>query len=335
MENETLSAEEQEIAAAFAEFTAEPGEKAVTKTPEELAAEAEAAKVALAAPAAKTPEELAAEAEAAKVALAAPAAKTPEELAAEAEAAKVAAELEATKAAEADAAKTAAAAAAKTEVDPELAALRAEIEALKNPKKPVAETPLYSAEEQVAITKYNEDWPDISKAEALVRRAEYRDLVGYIFDQIRQKYDPELESVKSYVHERSGTDQYSAIKSLVPDYDTVRDKALAWVETQPTYLKAAYQQVASEGSAADVADLINRFKTETKYVTPATPAAKVETPPAGAQPANITPAAKAAAAKLTVVKTGRTEAGTATEDTFETAFAAYAAEEEKRLSAKR
>lgn len=224
--------------------------------------------------------------------------------------------------------------------DPRIAELYAQIEALKPKEQPAPPAPIYTADEEAVLKKYTEDWPDIAKAEALVRRAEYQELVQHVFKEFRQelqKVHDEYTPVMEYVSNRSGEDQYANIVKLVPDYDAVRDKALAWIETQPDWLKSAYTRVADAGTPAEVAALIGRFKKETSYAAPAAvaPAAPAPAPvaPVAAAPA-LSPAAKQAAAKLTVVKTGRSEAGTATEETFENAFSAYAAEEEKRLSRK-
>lgn len=321
----TPEQEDADFTAAFAEFSPEEGAAApIVKTPEEIAAE-EAAKAA-AAPV-KTPEEIAAEEAAAKAA-AAPA-KTPEEIAAEEAAAKAAAgpdwqseidQLKQNLAAERAAREAAAAEAAKPE------------------PKPAVELPLYTADEQAVLTKYQEDWPDVSKAEALMRRAEYKDLVGYIFQQVRA----ELAPLQDFVSTQAPRTQYSEITKLVPDYDDVRDKTLEWVDSQPAYLKAAYKNVTDNGSPEEVADLINRFKKETSYVppaapaSPALPAAGAATPTTPAVPAKpaapaLPAAATKAAAKLAVVKTGRTEQESGTsDDDFDGAFAKYAASEDKQ-----
>jgi hypothetical protein len=315
----TPEQEDADFTSAFAEFSPEGGAPAhVVKTPEEIAAEAAAAAAVV-----KTPEEIAAEAAAAAAAV-----KTPEEIAAE------------------EAAAAAAKAAApdwQTEISQlksNLAAERAAreaaaAEAVKPAPATVKELPLYSADEQAVLTKYQEDWPDVSKAEALMRRAEYTDLVGYIFQQMRA----ELAPLQDFVSTQAPRTQYSEIVKLVSDYDDVRDKALAWVDSQPDYLKAAYKQVTDGGSPEEVADLITRFKKETNYVSPAAPtpsattgAAASTTPAVPAKPAApaLPAAATKAAAKLAVVKTGRTEqeSGTSDED-FDGAFANYAANEDK------
>ena len=318
---QTPEQEDADFTAAFAEFSPEEGAAApVVKTPEEIAAEAAAA----AAPVVKTPEEIAAEAAAA----AAPVVKTPEEIAAEEAAAKAAAPDWQTEIAQ-----------LKTNLAAERAAREAAAaEAVKPAPATVKELPLYTADEQAVLTKYQEDWPDVSKAEALMRRAEYKDLVGYIFQQVRA----ELAPLQDFVSTQAPRTQYSEIVKLVSDYDDVRDKALAWVDSQPDYLKAAYKQVTDGGSPEEVADLINRFKKETNYASPAVPAspatspsgAATFTPPAApAKPAApaLPAAATKAAAKLAVVKTGRTEQESGTsDDDFDGAFAKYAASEDKQ-----
>jgi hypothetical protein len=325
--------DEQEFSAAFAEFTSgEPASAAPGKTPEELAAEAAAA-----ADPVKTAEELAAEAAASA---AAASGKTPEELAAEAAAApvKTAEELAAEAAASAAPAKTpeelaaeAAVAAVKPVKNPEIEALQAEIAALKATQPapvgaaqpaPVEAAPVYTADEQAALTKYQEDWPDIAAGEALLRRAEYKELVAYVFQQVQEYYAP----VQEFFQTRSGKDQYSDIVALVPDYDVVRDKALAWIAGQPAYLKAAYTQVANEGSPKDVADMITRFKTETGYAAAALPVTPAIVPVvAAALPVAAVKAAKA----LAVVKSARSEQSQGVdENDFEGAFKEFAAKEE-------
>lgn len=211
----------------------------------------------------------------------------------------------------------------------EIAALKAQLAALQNPAPvapaapaPAAPAPIYTAEEQAQLTEYQASWPDVHAGEALIRRAEYRELVGYIFDQVRAQIDPAL----SFVQRQQGRTQYGDLIELVPDYDEVRDKTLAWVDTQPEYLKKAYKEVANAGSASDVADLINRFKKETNYASAAVPAAApAAAPVAVAAPVKALPAAAAAAvASLKVVKSSRSEASTPVDsNNYDAAFAEF------------
>lgn len=243
----------------------------------------------------------------------------------------------------------------------QFAALQAELAALKKQSAAPAEQPrteqpraepppLYTADEQAVIEGYLKEWPDVAKGEALMRRAEYSQLVKYVFDQFAPRLDA-LESSQTSVSTRT---QYQDIVSLVPDYDTVRDATLAWIDTQPGYLKSAYQKVAEEGSPQDVADLITRFKKETGYVagrtgtsaTPATPAAAAPAgtgataaptgsaqaagaqgaaASAGAVSASLPAAAQAAAAALKPVKTTRSEPVSSPDpNDFDAAFKEFA-----------
>jgi hypothetical protein len=227
----------------------------------------------------------------------------------------------------------------------QLATARAELaEARKAPVAPVApvapapvvETPapppIYTADEQATLTKYQEDWPDVVKGEALTRRAEYQGLINHVFESLR----PTIEALQESAQKNSSRTQYSDLVALVPDYQQVREPTLAWIETQPGFLKKAYQDVAANGSAQDVAHLIERFKKETDYVpasgagapgAPVVPAAE----PAAAAARTVPPvraalpaAAAAAATSLKVVKSGRTEPTTAPDpNDFDAAFAEF------------
>jgi hypothetical protein len=227
----------------------------------------------------------------------------------------------------------------------QLAAVRAElVEARKAPVAPVApvapapvvETPapppVYTADEQATLAKYQEDWPDVVKGEALTRRAEYQGLINHVFESLR----PTIEALQESAQKNSSRTQYSDLVSLVPDYPQVREPTLAWIETQPGFLKKAYQDVAANGSAEDVAHLIERFKKETNYVAPVatdppvatdkpvatTPAAARTVPPART---TLPAAAAAAATSLKVVKSSRTEPVTAPDpNDFDAAFAEFA-----------
>lgn len=230
--------------------------------------------------------------------------------------------------------------AAQPDYAAQIAALTAQLEELKKAPAPTpapaAETPkpppVYTDEEKKIVDDYLKEWPDMARGEALLRRGEYQQLVGYMFEQLR----PRLEALEAGYQTSSTRTQYQDIVSLVPDYDAVRDATLAWIDTQPAYLKEAYQRVANEGTAKDVADLITRFKKETNYATPATaPAAAAPaaggavTAPAAGTPAAATgglaPAAAAAAASLRVVKTSRSEPVTAPDpNDFDAAFKEFA-----------
>jgi hypothetical protein len=177
--------------------------------------------------------------------------------------------------------------------------------------------PIYSAEEQQVLAAYEKDWPDVARAEALRRKAEYRDLIGFVFNEVAKELRPIVETVQAMSTRTHLTD----LKSTVEDYDTIRDKVIDWVDTQPVYLQTAYKAVIDAGTVEEVADLINRYRRDTG-ATAAQPAAapatrKVET--------ELPTATKQAAAALAPVSSKRSAVIQATDpEDFEAAFEKFA-----------
>lgn len=171
------------------------------------------------------------------------------------------------------------------------------------------------------LTEYQKEWPDVARGEALMRRREYSQLVEHVFGQLR----PVLSAMQEAVERHSEQLMYSDLTQTIPDYDAVRDEVLAWVDTQPSFLKAAYQQVANNGSTDEVAELVNIWRKQTGAAapTPAPVAAPVSTPTPA--PAPLSPAAAAALQSLKPVPTSRssTTAGPDPND-FDAAFAEFA-----------
>lgn len=176
--------------------------------------------------------------------------------------------------------------------------------------------PVLSPEEMEFLNTYEKDWPDIAKAEMLRRRAEYRDLVGYIFSEVAKELSPMLESVRT-VSERT---HLQDLQAKVEDYDDVRDKVIDWVGQQPAYLQPAYNHVIQRGTVDEVEDLINRYKADTGYkvATAPTPARKkMET--------ELPTATKQAAASLAPVSSKRSAVVTGIDSgDFDSAFSAFA-----------
>ena len=173
-----------------------------------------------------------------------------------------------------------------------------------------APPPLFTEAEIRELEAYEKDWPDVAKAEALRRRAEYSQLIGYVFEQVSQRLRP-LEQMTMGGAERS---HLNDLYTLIPDYDQVRDPVLAWVDQQPAYLKNAYMQVAQQGTPAEVADLVGRYKQVTGAQAPAAPVA----------PSAPAPAVRKAAAALAPVKSARSNVADAQPEDFDSAFAAFA-----------
>ena len=176
-----------------------------------------------------------------------------------------------------------------------------------------APPPLFTEAEIKELEAYEKDWPDVAKAEALRRRAEYSQLIGYVFEQVAQRLRP-LEQMTMGGAERS---HLNDLYTLIPDYDQVRDPVLAWVDQQPAYLKNAYMQVAQQGTPAEVADLVGRYKQATGAQVPAAPAAPAA-PPAPA------PQVRKAAANLAPVQSARSGVTDSQPEDFDGAFAVFA-----------
>ena len=177
--------------------------------------------------------------------------------------------------------------------------------------QPAPAPALFTDAEAAELAAYEKDWPDVAKAESLRRRAEYQQLLQYVFDQVGQRLAP-LEQVTMGGAERS---HLNDLYTLVPDYDQVRDPVLAWVDQQPAYLKAAYTQVAQRGTPMEVADLIGRYRQASGAQAPA---------PRAQAPAAPAPGVRRAAAALAPVQSSRSGVVDSQPDDFDGAFAAFA-----------
>lgn len=161
------------------------------------------------------------------------------------------------------------------------------------PQQQAAEPPpIYTPDEQEFLTEYEKDWPDVAKAEALRRRAEYRELTGFIFQTI----GPHIQRLNQMAEQLAARAHYTDLKETVgEDYDTLADQVEAWVDEQPSYLKSAYKNVVVNGTPDEVKDLIDRFKREKGVVqtapqqqaAPTAPPKKVELPTATKQAADL------------------------------------------------
>jgi len=137
------------------------------------------------------------------------------------------------------------------------------------PAAPAPEAPLYTADEETFLNKYVEDWPDVVKAEALIRRAEYKQLMNFVFAEVAKHLTPVMQTVDTLA-ERT---QLSDLRSGVEDYDTIRDKVVDWVATQPAYLRSAYENVIQNGTTEEALDLISRYRSATGDTAKPAPAA--------------------------------------------------------------
>lgn len=162
---------------------------------------------------------------------------------------------------------------------------------------------VYSADEKAELADLQKEWPDLHRMFSLMARQVQVDTLNYAFSEVGKVLVPLQESINTY----STNDHMGAIYEAHEDYDQVYQPVMAWIETQPSFLKAAYQKVVKEGTAEDVVGLIQRFKDETKWAAPAagqggkpaTPAAAASAP--SQQQTGLSEAAKKAAKAMGAV----------------------------------
>lgn len=210
------------------------------------------------------------------------------------------------------------------DVNAQIVALQEQIARLTEAAKaPPAVTPpaedkpvqIYTPEEQTELQALQKEWPDLARMVALMTRQVQHDTLTYAFKEVERVLTPLQTSVGTLTL----SDHEAAIYAAHEDYDQVYQPVMEWIEKQPSFLKAAYQNVVAKGTAQDVCDMVTRFKTETKWVAPkaatppaaAAPAAPAAAPAANQKPAELSDAAKKAATVIGAVGTKRSGGMTA------------------------
>lgn len=190
--------------------------------------------------------------------------KTPEQIAAEAGAA--AEEVEETPEAKAEreaGERAVAAAAEKPLIDAKvLGQTIADALRPKEQPKPVEQQPQspFTNDEIAMIAAVEKDFPDLVRAQRVERVAELKATTAYILGTVSKAIAPLFETMGSIANRAHLGD----INAHVENYDTAtRDGVLAWIETQPGYIKTAMQVVAREGTTDQIVDLIQRYRAET------------------------------------------------------------------------
>jgi hypothetical protein len=174
--------------------------------------------------------------------------------------------------------------------------------------------PLWSDDEVAELNTYIKDWPDVAKYEALRRRGEYKQLVGFVFAEVKKLFEPLAETVDQLATRTHHDD----LTAEIDDYEDIRDKVIAWAGTQPTYLQDAFKHVIEHGTPSEIKDLVGRYKAENP-----SPAQTAKQP--AQQEQELSTAAKKAAASLAPVSSKRAAvAPQGTPDDFAGAFDAYA-----------
>lgn len=180
---------------------------------------------------------------------------------------------------------------------------------------------ILTPDEKAFLADYEKDWPDVARAEAIRRKAEYAHLTGYIFQQVMSRVGP-VEQMLQQLAEHA---QLTQLQATVPDYEADREKVIDWVNKQPTYLQNAYQHVIRSGTVDEVADLVARYRAETGAPAPAAKPATPAPVPVKTKDTELPTATKQAAASLAPVSSKRSAVPQQDDpNDFESAFAKFA-----------
>jgi len=169
---------------------------------------------------------------------------------------------------------------------------------------PAAEGPVWyvpSDDEKAILAAHEEQWPDISKAEAVRTKQAVYNAVQYVFSQMKRTYDPVLDRFGALSDAIESQLTLTMLEKDHSDYESIRDKVAEWVDTLPAFAKAGAKATMKDGTPEEVSELVTEYKKAHPVTAAATP---VATP--AAVKAELSPAAKKAASKLTVVDSKRT-----------------------------
>jgi hypothetical protein len=189
--------------------------------------------------------------------------------------------------------------------------------------QPQPEPSPFTPDEIAAVTEYQTEYPDIAKAEAVLRRADMLAAVRYVMAEVSKALQPTVATVQQLATRTHAGD----LQRLVPDYNVTRDEIVAWAQQQPAYLHQGYAYVINRGTPEEVADLISRYRAST--------GAPVQQPPVQRQlpvqqqrqapPTPQDPATRRALAGLSPVQTKRSASATGVEPVdFDSAFDYFA-----------
>lgn len=150
--------------------------------------------------------------------------------------------------------------------EPDPAALKAEEDA-KAAAQAVADAAkaqeAFTAEEQATLTQVQTDFPDVAKLLQAVERTTiarvqnaYEARLKDLEAKISQQMAPALQVSQQYAKDAHTSE---ILKGHADAFD-VLPKVEAWVDTQPSFLKTAYNAVLDNGSAAQIVELFNLYK---------------------------------------------------------------------------
>ncbi len=169
---------------------------------------------------------------------------------------------------------------------------------------------LLTDEDKAALAEYEADYPEIFKAEALRRQVDITRALNAFAGELGKILQPVLATSQQY----ASVSHEQAIASAHPDYREVTPGLLAWVEKQPGFVKAAYNDVLQNGGTRDVIDLLSAYKQTV---------GAAQTPASAPAPAAAPASQQAAAAALAPVgsRRGQVPTGEVDPNDYDAAFA--------------
>lgn len=165
------------------------------------------------------------------------------------------------------------------------------------PEQPKTIDDYIPEDKQEVVNKYRQEWSEVAEAEQVLREAHLQQVQERIYSELRGALAPVFETTQRL----QVNAHQEAIRKVHPDLDEVKEDLQAWIAEQPEFVRPAYEQVAKQGSAQEVVELINYYKQAkgTTGAAPAVPASSARTQqkpkPAPKQPPAAAKKAMAAA----------------------------------------
>lgn len=208
------------------------------------------------------------------------------------------------------------------------------------PKPEPYKPPDYTPEQKAIVDAYEAEFPEMARAEQIIRSREYHAVTQYIFSQMQPIVQGQAERIvqlENLIASMDGRQQAQQIETTIgANLAEIKPKIEAWIETQPEFIRPAYKAIAERGTAQEVVGLVQAWKAAQGApvgatgatgapvgATGATGTAVIRTPvaPIGKAP----PKVPAGLRPVPSVRTQPQEAGIPRDD-FDGAFTAFASQ---------
>jgi hypothetical protein len=120
-------------------------------------------------------------------------------------------------------------------------------------------------DEKALLAETQKDFPDVAKVMEIQQRiadAKWEQRFEAFQKDLNDKLSPAMQAVNAV----AGDAFEKAVYGKHPDTQEILPDVEAWVDKQPAFLKAAYNNVLDNGTAAETIELLDIFKTATGKV---------------------------------------------------------------------